>query len=179
MQYPPETFCWSKIKDVRFLEIIFTVKYKRINTSFIFNPNNHSKFFFAWKYSMLLTLWRKMFKWWCIWPGNILPKEWQNRCIRPGNFLFKTRDRSKFTRYLGQVLGKLVWKKVFVSPFLVEKKVFAPLIFPKKNSSPPFFISSKRSHRYSYENEFMYLLYASYANQHTRVTWPNIAYLST
>ena len=38
---------------------------------------------------------------------------------------------------------------------------------PEKKSSPPFL---------SHENDSMYLLYASYANEHTRVTWPSMDY---
>ena len=49
------------------------------------------------------------------------------------------RDRSKFTGYLGRVLGKICLKKSRRPPFLSLKKVFAPLIFSKKKSSPPFF----------------------------------------
>ena len=45
---------------------------------------------------------------------------------------FSLRDRSKYTGYLGRVLGKFVWKKVVAPFFLVEKK-----------SSPPYFSRKK------------------------------------
>ena len=49
------------------------------------------------------------------------------------------RDQSKFTGFLGRVLGKICLKKSLRPPFFNRKKVFAPLIFYEKKLSPPFF----------------------------------------
>ena len=49
------------------------------------------------------------------------------------------KDRSKFTGYLGRGLGKICLKKSLRPRFFSRKKVFAPLIFSEKKSSPPFF----------------------------------------
>ena len=57
------------------------------------------------------------------------------------------RDRSKFTGYLGRVLGKICLKKSLRPLFLVEKKSSPPFLvekslrpyFSEKKSSPPFF----------------------------------------
>ena len=49
------------------------------------------------------------------------------------------RDRSKFTGYLGRVLGKICLKKSLRPLFLVEKKSSPPLFFLKKSLRPPFF----------------------------------------
>ena len=47
------------------------------------------------------------------------------------------------------------------------KKFFAPLIFSeKKTLSPPFYFLPRQV---SYKNHFMYLLFVSYANEHTSV----------
>ena len=79
------------------------------------------------------------------------------------------RDRSKFTGYLGRVLGKIClkkslrppyffWKKVFASLFL-DKKSLRPLIFSeKKTLSNPFYFLYHTSIKYGYENHFMYSL---------------------
>ena len=67
-------------------------------------------------------------------------------------------------------------KKLFSPIFLVEKKFFAPLFFWKKKTIFTFF--QNQPLKYSYENHLMhYLLYASYANELTRIPWPNIDYL--
>ena len=65
--------------------------------------------------------------------------------VPPINFDPSLRDRSKFTAYLGQVLGKIQVKKVsfFViekslRPLIFSKKTFSPLFLVEKNSSPPF-----------------------------------------
>ena len=55
------------------------------------------------------------------------------------NFRQLLRDRSKFTGYIGRVLGKICLKKSLRPPFSSRKKVFAPLIFSEKKSSAPFF----------------------------------------
>ena len=61
-------------------------------------------------------------------------------------FLFAClRDRSKFTGYLGWVLGKICLKKSLRAPFFSRKKVFAPLIFSEKKYSPPLFFVEKKS----------------------------------
>ena len=38
------------------------------------------------------------------------------------------RDQSKFTRYLGQILGKIYLKKV---PFFLSKNIYAPCVWPQ------------------------------------------------
>ena len=64
-------------------------------------------------------------------------------CVTAGKVWI--RDRSKFTGYLGRILGKIC-----------PKKVFAPFLFSSQTS---------------YETHCMHLLYLSCANEHT---WPNI-----
>ena len=55
------------------------------------------------------------------------------------SYFCRLRDRSKFTGYLGRVLGKICLKNSVRPPFFSRKKVFAPLIFSEKKSLPPFF----------------------------------------
>ena len=94
------------------------------------------------------------------------------------------RDRSKFTGYLAWVLGKFAWKslrppnnflkKVFASLFLVEKNSSPPIFFEKIIFVPLFHFSQKEPKDPKSWKRLTYLLYASYANERTRVTWPNI-----
>ena len=65
-----------------------------------------------------------------------------NMCI--GRYRLSFKDRSKFTGYLGRVLGKIYLKKVF-----------APLFLDEKKSSPPF-LFFPNSLTQSHENESMY-----------------------
>ena len=53
------------------------------------------------------------------------------------------RDRSKFTGYLGRFLGKIVWKKSSLPPFLVEKNLRPLIFFSKKSLHPPDFFRKK------------------------------------
>ena len=62
-----------------------------------------------------------------------------------------------------------VWSKH--TPFSSWKKSLPPYFFRKKKLFAPFSISSKNSLMQSHENKYMYLLYASFANEHNRVTW--------
>ena len=67
------------------------------------------------------------------------------------------RDWSKFTGYLGRVLGKICLKNLIFSqkkypPLFLVKKSLRPLIFFEKNSSLSYCISPKNSLIQSHEN---------------------------
>ena len=97
------------------------------------------------------------------------------------------RDRTNFSGYLGRALGKICLKKSLRPLIFSERKSSPPpLFFQKKCLRPPDFFRKKNSSlsylpkpAIGYEKQFMYVLYVPYANEHTRVTWPNIAYILT
>ena len=58
--------------------------------------------------------------------------------IQIGN-ICRLRDRSKFTGYLGRVLGKICLKKSLRPPYFSRKKNLRPPYFFEKKSSSPLF----------------------------------------
>ena len=88
------------------------------------------------------------------------------------------RDRSKSSKFLGRDLGKIFLEKDFTPLFVVKKKSSPPIFFEKKTLSPPFLFLLKtalRIRKVMKTNQCIFCMY-HYANEHTRVTWPNIDY---
>ena len=122
----------------------------------------HSRFLSAWKYTTEVSWILKRDKR----PVKIyrVPRVLRKICLKKSPPPFFTRKS----------LRPLLLLEKVSAPFFELKKIFAPPFFLKKKS-PLFNLFEKQPYA-SHENQsFMYLLsVSSYANEHTRVTWPYI-----